>query len=84
MRSLPLLLVLASPVAVATWCGLQQPVLTRKARFAWPAVACTASPPPSALALVQGAYSTRDATDPQRSPETESQRALVREFYETV
>ena len=60
MRSLPLLLVLASPVAAATWCsasGLQQPVLTHKARFARSTVACTAlpPPPPSALALVQGA-----------------------------
>ena len=59
MRSLPLLLVLASPVAAATWCGasgLQQPVLTHKGRSA---IACTVSPPPppplSALALVQGA-----------------------------
>ena len=59
MRSLPLLLVLTSPV-IATWCGAsgrQRPVLMHKARFACPAVACTASPPPppSALALVQGA-----------------------------
>ena len=55
-----MLLVLASPVAAATWCGAsgwQRPVLVHKARFARPAVACTASPPPppSALALVQGA-----------------------------
>jgi hypothetical protein len=35
-----------------------------------------------ALALVQGGYTTRDAgADVQRSPETPTQLALVREFY---
>lgn len=38
----------------------------------------------TALALVQGGYSSRDATDLQRSPETDSQRALVRQFYESI